>query len=145
MLKELNDYFIIINGSLNVLLTHVSVEQRRKTEAGACSRPRCVVRGECSPVVSKFTDNIYEKVKNKTKQDLKEKWVSLYKMLCAAKVNVSPHPCDDILTTKASGRLTNVPGFSPSSPKDAVSNNSLQWTLEGDGYGVWSKERMRNK
>lgn len=86
-----------------------------------------------SPVVSRFTDNIYEKVKNKTKQDLKEKWVSLYKMLCAAKVNVSPHPCDDILTTKASGRLTNVPGFSPSSPKDAVSNKALQWTLKEMG------------
>lgn len=81
-----------------MLLTHVSVEQRRRTEAGACFRPRCVsvvnAASLHSPVVSRFTDNIYEKIKNKTKQDLKEKWVSLYKVLCAAEVNVCPHPCD---------------------------------------------------
>lgn len=57
-----------------------------------------------SPVVSRFRDNVYEK-QNKTKQDPKDKWVSLYKMLCAAEVNALPHPCD-VLTTKASCVLT---------------------------------------
>lgn len=47
---------------------------------------------------------VYEK-QNKTKQDPKEKWFSLYKMLCAAEVNALPHPCD-VLTTKASCVLT---------------------------------------